>query len=110
MHLRTIVKRATRTKQNQTKSKTTIKKKLDKKYLKFSSCSLKNFPKLDVDDLGYIVLEEIEQWFVDMLSGQGYLYGWLGGVHLLQNNIEVDGLVASVSLSMDFAVQVLIGE
>ena len=45
-----------------------------------------------------------------MLSGQGYLYGWLGGVHLLQNNIEVDGLVASVSLSMDFAVQVLIEE
>ena len=71
------------------------------------SLQLKNFLELDVDELGQVVLEEVEKRFVDVFSRHGDLDGRLGRVHLLQDDAEADGLIASVTFPMNFAVRIL---
>ena len=72
-----------------------------------SQFSAENFLELNVDELREVVLEEVEKRFVDVFTRHGDLDGRLGRVHLLQDEAEADGLVASVTLPMNFAVRIL---
>ena len=62
---------------------------------------------MNVHKFGKVVFEKVKQRFVDMLSSHGNLDGRLCGVHLLQNDAEVDGVIASVTFAVDFPIEML---